>query len=127
MLIFMVAACVDRDAVEIDRVTNRWWHLVDNNINIYLEQPGDALEGTLWYDFVGPDVPLEENWYGGEWAQVSDRRFSLEYFGKRYKVSASPSEEPGCYDLHLGLLADDLACPYEDVFGEDDEDIGGEA
>ncbi|MEZ4241220.1 MAG: hypothetical protein R3F59_34685 [Myxococcota bacterium] len=111
MLVAWLLGCGVEEAVSVDDVTNTWWHLEDNDLNVYLEQHGDGDEGSLWYDFVVPDEALEDNVYGGEWVRLAQTRFLLDYFGKELKVTASPSDVPDCYNLHLGLLANDLACP----------------
>lgn len=112
MLALFWAACASEDPIDVDTVTNQWWHLVDNDMNIFLEQLEGEGAGDLWYDFLIPELPLEENYYAGEWEQLDEHRFRLDYFGDEYTVRAFPADEPGCYDLRLGIIANDLACPY---------------
>lgn len=124
MLTILLAACSKIEPVPVDTLVGAWWHLADNDMNVFLQpsEPDDAFvggphaEGTLWYDFFGPRVTTEDNFYGGEWEQITDVRFTLDYFGDGYSIKAYPSDILGCYDLRVGFLGSDLACPYEGGF-----------
>lgn len=125
MLTILLSACSATDPVSVDTLVGAWWHLADNDMNVYLEPsvPDDA-EGTLWYDFFGPRVATDENFYGGEWERVTDVRFTLDYFGEGFSIKAYPSDILGCYDLRVGFLGSDLACPYQGEFEDGEVDTG---
>lgn len=114
MLIWPLLAlvgCAQHPPVPIDRVTNQWWVLDENEVAFYLEQeaPTDR-SGPLWYDYWWWEDPTFSD-LSGDWVQIDDRRFQVEFAGTDVTVRAVPAGG-GCYWLRVSVYAEDLACPW---------------
>ncbi|MEQ1566564.1 MAG: hypothetical protein ABMA64_13060 [Myxococcota bacterium] len=105
--------CAPASSIPLEDVTNRWWHLEVQDLNLFLETDDSQTEGTAWYDWWGPLEPVDANEYGGEWWRADEASFTVDYDGDTWTIRAQPSDEPGCYDLRVGILASDRACPYD--------------